>query len=61
VAGGTVAVLALGYGPLALAGAPIVALVCWSRVRLRAHTAAQVIAGAILGAVVARVAFGTAR
>jgi membrane-associated phospholipid phosphatase len=61
IAAGTVAVLTLLYGAAALAGVPLVALVCWSRVRLRVHTIAQVVAGAILGALVAWLVFGTAR
>ncbi len=36
-------------GPWALAGAPLVVAVCWSRLALRVHTRAQVVAGAALG------------
>ncbi|MEU8460447.1 phosphatase PAP2 family protein [Streptomyces sp. NPDC029003] len=57
VAGGAVAVLALAYGPRPLAAYVLVALVGWSRVRLRDHTAAQAVAGAGLGAAVAGAVF----
>lgn len=50
VAGGVVVLLALTYGLYTLALVPLVGLVAWSRVRLRDHTVAQVIAGAALGA-----------
>ncbi|HEX4816935.1 MAG TPA: hypothetical protein VFV66_29700 [Nonomuraea sp.] len=52
VSAGTVVVLAyvLPPVPTALAGAAVVALVCWARVRLAHHTAAQVAAGAVVGA-----------
>jgi membrane-associated phospholipid phosphatase len=61
IAGGTVAVLTLVYGPWALLGLPVVVLVCWSRVRLRVHTVAQVAVGGTLGALVAGTAFTLAR
>ena len=73
VAAGTVAVLAVAFGPPApagppvpaalpvLAGLPAVVLVCWSRVRLGAHTPAQVIAGAAVGALVAGTVFAAVR
>lgn len=50
-AGGTV-VLALANGPAALAALALVAAIAWSRVRLRDHTLAQVLAGAVWGAAV---------
>lgn len=61
IAGGTVAVLTLVYGPWTLAGLPVAVLICWSRVRLRVHTVAQVAVGAVLGALVAGLVFGLAR
>ena len=57
VAAGTVVVLTAVHGPVALAGVPLVPLVCWSRVRLRAHTTAQVVAGSIVGALIAATVF----
>ncbi|WP_248960227.1 hypothetical protein [Sphaerisporangium perillae] len=52
VSAGTVLVLArvLPAAPTLAAGALIVALVCWARVRLAHHTVAQVAAGALAGA-----------
>jgi membrane-associated phospholipid phosphatase len=47
-----VAVLAQLYGPWPLVGVVVVLAVAWSRVRLTDHTVAQVIGGAVLGAVV---------
>lgn len=54
VCAGTVVVLAyvLPAAPVLLAGAAVVALVCWARVRLAHHTLAQVAAGAAVGALV---------
>nr|WP_055502875.1 hypothetical protein [Nonomuraea pusilla] len=54
VCAGTVVVLAhvLPAVPTLLAGAAVVALVCWSRVRLAHHTWPQVEAGAVTGALV---------
>ncbi|NUW33975.1 hypothetical protein HTZ77_21430 [Nonomuraea sp. SMC257] len=51
VSAGTVVVLAhvLPPVPTVLAGGAVVALVCWARVRLAHHTAAQVGAGALVG------------
>ncbi|MEV4366894.1 hypothetical protein AB0J71_07490 [Nonomuraea sp. NPDC049637] len=51
VSAGTVVVLAhvLPAVPVAIAGAAVVALVCWARVRLAHHTWAQVAAGALTG------------
>jgi membrane-associated phospholipid phosphatase len=57
VSAGGVAMLALVYGALALLLLPLVVLVGWSRVVLRDHTTAQVIAGAALGVSVGLVAF----
>ncbi|MFG1928920.1 hypothetical protein [Cryptosporangium sp. NPDC048952] len=53
VMAGTVAILVLVVGPWAALATPLVPLVAWSRVRTRAHTLAQVVAGAIMGAGVA--------
>ncbi|MFI7441825.1 phosphatase PAP2 family protein [Nonomuraea indica] len=51
VSAGTVVVLAhvLPPVPTLLAGAAVVALVCWARVRLTHHTPGQVLAGALAG------------
>ncbi|MFF3350233.1 hypothetical protein [Streptomyces sp. NPDC002779] len=57
VAAGALAVLALLYGPWWALSAPLVALIGWSRVRLRCHTVAQVAVGACVGAVVSSAAF----
>jgi hypothetical protein len=56
-AGGTVAILALVFGPTLTLTAPMVALVAWSRVRLGDHTPAQTLAGAALGGLVATTVF----
>jgi membrane-associated phospholipid phosphatase len=61
VAAGSVAILALVFGPLLLATAPLVALIGWSRVRLGDHTLAQVLVGAGVGAVVAASVFSLLR
>ena len=50
VASGSVAILALTYGPVALAGYVLVALLGWSRVAVKDHTITQVVAGSVLGA-----------
>ena len=52
-AGGTAVILVLVFGPVLLVAVPFVALVSWSRVWLRDHTLAQVIAGALVGNLVA--------
>jgi membrane-associated phospholipid phosphatase len=57
VASGSVAILALTYGPLVLFGYVLVALLAWSRVALEDHTVAQVVAGAVLGAGAAALAY----
>ena len=61
VAAGTVAVLTAVYGPVALLTLPLVPLICWARVRLSAHTVAQVVAGATVGALIAAVVFSGLR
>ncbi|QUQ70151.1 hypothetical protein [Kutzneria sp. CA-103260] len=52
VASGAAAILALTYGPALLVSYAAVAIVCWSRVELRDHTATQVLVGAVLGLLV---------
>ncbi|MFD4567583.1 hypothetical protein ACFWOX_24895 [Streptomyces sp. NPDC058467] len=61
VAAGAVTVLSAVYGTGALALAPLVVLIGWSRVRLRCHTAAQVTVGVLVGAGVAGPLFGLLR
>jgi membrane-associated phospholipid phosphatase len=61
VAAGTVAVLTAVYGPWALATAVLVPLIGWSRVRLKAHTTTQVVAGTLVGAVIAGTVFPALR
>ena len=61
VSSGAVAMLTMVYGPIALTGYALVALVGWSRVELRDHTRGQVVAGAILGAAVAAATFAVFR
>jgi membrane-associated phospholipid phosphatase len=57
VASGSVTILALTYGPLVLVGYVLVALLGWSRVALTDHTVAQVVAGSVLGAGAAALAY----
>jgi membrane-associated phospholipid phosphatase len=57
VASGSVAILALSFGPLVLPAYALVALLGWSRVTLRDHTVAQAVAGAVLGAGAAALAY----
>jgi membrane-associated phospholipid phosphatase len=57
VASGSVAILAFTYGPLVLSGYALVALLGWSRVALKDHTVAQVVAGCVLGAGAAALAY----
>lgn len=57
VSAGSVVVLARAFGPALLALTALVALVGWSRVALRDHTVVQVVAGAVLGAATAAVAY----
>jgi membrane-associated phospholipid phosphatase len=59
VASGSVAILALTYGPLVLPGFLLVALLGWSRVSLKDHTTAQVVGGMVLGALAALLAYAT--
>ncbi|WP_018348936.1 phosphatase PAP2 family protein [Longispora albida] len=53
VAAGSAAVAVALFGPVLLVSLPMVALVGWSRVRLKDHTVAQVVAGTLLGGAVA--------
>jgi membrane-associated phospholipid phosphatase len=57
VASGAVAILALTYGPPMLAGYALVALTGWSRIALRQHTSAQVLAGTARGALAAALTY----
>ncbi len=57
VASGSVTLLALIYGPRVIPAYLLVALTAWSRVVLKDHTAAQVIAGSVLGAAAALVTY----
>jgi membrane-associated phospholipid phosphatase len=57
VASGSVAILALAYGPFVLPGYLLVALLAWSRVALGDHTVAQVIGGTVLGGAAAVLAY----
>ncbi len=57
VAGAVVALVQL-IGPPMLALAPLVVAIAWARVHLRAHTPAQVLAGAAIGALTTAVSLG---
>ncbi len=57
VAGGAAATLVLIYGPWSLVLVPLVVLVAWSRVEVRDHTVAQVVAGALTGPIAGGVVF----
>jgi len=57
VASGSVVILALSFGPLIWPAYALVVLLGWSRVALQDHTVAQVIAGSVLGAASAAVAY----
>ncbi|KUJ44862.1 phosphoesterase PA-phosphatase [Micromonospora maris] len=61
VAAGSAAVLVIEFGPTLLVSVPVVALVGWSRVRLGEHTTGQVLAGTIVGLLVAVPTFGLLR
>lgn len=56
-AAGTVAILALTFGPTLTLAFPAVALVAWARVRLGDHTPAQTLTGAALGGLIATTVF----
>jgi membrane-associated phospholipid phosphatase len=53
VASGSVTILALMFGPWVIPAYALVALTAWSRVVLKDHTIAQVVAGSVLGAAAA--------
>lgn len=57
VASGSVTILALIFGPWVAPAYALVALTAWSRVTLREHTTAQVVAGTVLGALAAAVSY----
>ena len=57
VASGSVAILALSFGPLVLIAYALVAVLGCSRVALADHTVAQVVVGAVLGAAAAVLAY----
>ncbi len=57
VASGAVVILALVFGPVLLAMGVLAGLICWARVKLTDHSVPQVVAGAVLGAVVAASVF----
>ncbi|MFJ9085850.1 hypothetical protein ACIRL3_25850 [Streptomyces sp. NPDC102384] len=61
VSAGACAMLVQTYGSWMALGFLLVVLVGWSRVELRDHTRNQVVAGTILGAIVAAVVFHLAR
>lgn len=61
VSSGSIALLAMTYGPRVLLAYPLVALVGWSRVELEDHTVAQVLAGAAVGGAVAASTFALVR
>ncbi|MGD0702547.1 MAG: phosphatase PAP2 family protein [Trebonia sp.] len=57
VASGSVTILALLFGPWLVPAYLLVAFTGWSRVALKDHTAAQVVAGSLLGLVAAVVTY----
>jgi membrane-associated phospholipid phosphatase len=57
VAAGSVTILALLFGPWLIPAYLLVALTAWSRVVVKDHTAAQVIAGSLLGVAAAVVTY----
>jgi hypothetical protein len=62
VASGSAALLCLSYGPLLLpvfllVALPVVTLLGWARVASADHTVPQVVAGAVLGAAAAALAY----
>ncbi|WP_046779533.1 hypothetical protein [Streptomyces yangpuensis] len=59
VSAGSVAMLAMVHGPWVLLACAVVAVVGWSRVVLRDHTPAQVLAGTAMGAAVAAATFAS--
>ncbi|GIF06354.1 phosphoesterase PA-phosphatase [Actinoplanes siamensis] len=61
VAAGALATMTAIHGPVALLATPLVVLGGWARVRLTAHTPAQVVVGALAGATVAGTIFPALR
>lgn len=61
VSSGSVAMLAVTHGPWLLLAYPMVAVAGWSRVELKDHTLAQVLAGAAVGGAVAAGTFTLVR
>jgi membrane-associated phospholipid phosphatase len=57
VASGSVTIMALVFGPQVTPAYALAALTAWSRVELREHTVAQVVAGSALGALAALVGY----
>jgi membrane-associated phospholipid phosphatase len=57
VASGSVTILSLIFGPWVTPAYALVALTAWSRVALKDHTTAQVLAGTVLGAAAAAVSY----
>ncbi|MBO0819784.1 MAG: hypothetical protein J2P26_02920 [Nocardiopsaceae bacterium] len=57
VASGSVTILTLAFGPELAAAYLLAAVTAWSRVELREHTVAQVVAGAVLGALAALIGY----
>jgi membrane-associated phospholipid phosphatase len=57
VTAGTTTILTIVYGTIVVVGWAVVSATGWSRIHLREHTTAQVLAGAIVGAAVAAAAF----
>jgi hypothetical protein len=58
---GAVVMAAVAFGALWLLAVPAVVPIAWARVRLREHTLAQTVAGAVLGLLVAGSIFGWLR
>ncbi|MFE2965628.1 hypothetical protein ACFXKC_18505 [Streptomyces sp. NPDC059340] len=61
VASGALAVLTSVFGPWMFVLTPLVALIGWSRIRLRCHSTCQVTVGALIGAAVGAPVFGLLR
>jgi len=57
VASGSATILSLMFGPPLMLSYLLVALTAWSRVELKDHTTAQVVAGSVLGAIAAVVTY----
>lgn len=57
VASGSVTILALVFGPQVTPAYALAALTAWSRVELKDHTTAQVVAGSALGALAALIGY----